>query len=140
MPAKDRYHNNFRSALIKDGWTITHDPYLLKWGTKDLFVDLGAERLIAAERQEEKIAVEVKSFLGASDVDDLEKALGQCILYQEVLKIQEPDRKIFLAIREPVYYELFAESPSLGKLLLDSRQLRVAVFESSQEVITQWIY
>jgi len=77
MPAK--------SALIKDGWTITHDPLSLKWGLKDLFVDLGAQRLLAAEKGREKIAVEVKSFVGPSDLDDLEKALGQYVLYHDVL-------------------------------------------------------
>jgi hypothetical protein len=139
MPAKDRYHQICKTALTKDGWQITHDPYTLRWGVKDLFVDLGAERLIAAEQENQKIAVEVKSFIGNSDVDDLEKALGQYVLYQEILKFNDPSRQLFLAVREPVYFELFADSPSLGKLLLDSRNLRLVVFESSQEVITQWI-
>ena len=26
MPAKDIYHDTVKNALIKDGWTITHDP------------------------------------------------------------------------------------------------------------------
>ena len=139
MPAKDRYHDACKNGLVNDGWTITHDPYVLRWGAKDLFV-LGVEELVAAEKQDRKIAVEIKSFVGNSDVDDLEKAIGQYVLYQEVLKLREPERQVFLAIRESVYYELFADSPSLGKLLLDSRMLRLIVFESSQEVITQWIY
>ena len=67
-------------------------------------------------------------------------SIGQYVLYQEVLKLREPERQVFLAIRESVYYELFADSPSLGKLLLDSQMLRLIVFESSQEVIKQWIY
>ncbi len=40
MPARDIYHNAVRNALIKDGWTITHDPLRLVWGGKDMFVDL----------------------------------------------------------------------------------------------------
>ena len=80
MPAKDIYHDTAKNALIKDGWTITHDPYVLRWGTTDMFIDLGAEQLLAAERHGQKSAVEVKSFVGRSDVDDLEKALGQYIL------------------------------------------------------------
>ncbi|MGK7918680.1 MAG: element excision factor XisH family protein [Trichodesmium sp.] len=57
MPARDYYHNTVKSALQKDGWTITHDPYRLKLARgKNLFVDLGAERLIAAEKGLEKIA------------------------------------------------------------------------------------
>jgi hypothetical protein len=76
MPARDIYHDTSKNALIKDGWTISHDPFVLRWGTIDVYIDLGAEQLLAAERQGLKIAVEVKSFVGRSDVDDLEKALG----------------------------------------------------------------
>ena len=45
MPARDFYHDVVKLALIADGWTITHDPFVLQWGSKDLFVDLGAEPL-----------------------------------------------------------------------------------------------
>jgi hypothetical protein len=76
MPARDLYHDVVKSALITDGWTIIHDPLVLRWGSRDLFVDLGAERLLAADKDDQKIAVEVKSFSGASEIDDLEKALG----------------------------------------------------------------
>ena len=62
MSAKDLYHNNVRNALVKAGWTITHDPYTMTFGQKDAFVDLGAERMIGAEKGSEKIAVEIKSF------------------------------------------------------------------------------
>ena len=77
MPAKDRYHDSVKAALVRDGWTITHDPLTLRWGKKDMFVDLGAEKLLAAEKGERKIAVEVKSFLGRSELRDLQQALGQ---------------------------------------------------------------
>lgn len=72
MPAKDLYHDVVRNALIKEVWTVTHDPLRLQWGPKDLYVDLGAERLLAAEKPGHKIAVEVKSFVGPSIVADLE--------------------------------------------------------------------
>jgi len=64
MPAKDLFHDCVRHALIHDGWTITHDPLRLNWGGKDLYVDLGAEQLMAAEKSGQRIAVEVKSFVG----------------------------------------------------------------------------
>ncbi len=79
MPAKDFYHDTVRNALLKDGWTITDDPLRLVYGRQDVFVDLGAEKLIAAEKGSRKIAVEIKSFSGRSEVADLEKALGQYI-------------------------------------------------------------
>ena len=43
MPARDMYHDAVRNALVKDGWTITHDPFRLSWGGRDMYVDLGAE-------------------------------------------------------------------------------------------------
>lgn len=57
MPAKDIYHNIVKNALVKNGWRITNDPYIMSIGRKDLFVDLGAEKLISAEKGEDKIAV-----------------------------------------------------------------------------------
>lgn len=85
MPAKDIYHNNVENALIKEGWTITDDPLVLKWGRKDLFVDLGAERLLPAERDQQQIAVEVRSFTGPSDMVELERAIGQYYTVNYVL-------------------------------------------------------
>lgn len=94
MPAKDMYHNQVRQALIKDGWTITHDRLRLSWGRKDLFVDLGAERLLAAEKNNQQIAVEIKSFVGPSDMQDLEHAIGQFNVYRSILKRRDPKRLI----------------------------------------------
>ncbi|MFN7524040.1 MAG: element excision factor XisH family protein, partial [Aphanizomenon sp.] len=43
MPAKDIYHDQVKNALEKENWQITKDPLVLKWGTRDLYIDLGAE-------------------------------------------------------------------------------------------------
>ena len=137
MPAKDIYHDTVKTALIKDGWTITQDPLSLRYGKKDFFIDLGAEKLLAAEKGREKIAVEVKSFIGPSEIQDLENALGQFVLYQNALSVLEPDRTLFLAIREAVYVDLFEEA--IGKLLLERNLLRLLSFDPDQEVITRWI-
>ena len=63
MAAKDATHFIVKHALEKDGWTITHDPYYLKVGGVEFYIDLGAETIIAAQRNNQKIAVEIKSFL-----------------------------------------------------------------------------
>ncbi|SRR5258706_16447304 len=136
MPARDLYHDVVKRSLIKDGWTITHDPLVLKWGAKDLYVDLGAERLLAAERGGERIAIEVKSFLGPSDVDDLEKALGQFILYHDLLAERDPDRILFLAVSIDVWRDVFEEP--IGELLLAKKRLRVLVFDPKEEEILRW--
>lgn len=100
MAAKDIYHQHVRRALEKDGWTITDDPLPLQWLGRTLQVDLGAERVIAAQRDEEKIAVEVKSFVSPSPIEDLRDALGQFVIYREALLTKNPERQLYLALRE----------------------------------------
>ena len=137
MPAKDIYHDAVKNALIKDGWTITDDPLILSIGKKDLFIDLGAEKLIAAEKSNQKIAVEIKSFIGKSRVDDLEKALGQYILYREILREKKQKRILYLALKVSAYEDIF-EQP-IGKILLKQGLFNLLVFEEQEEAILQWI-
>jgi hypothetical protein len=136
MSAKDLYHDCVRNALVKDGWTITHDPYTMTFGQKDVFVDLGAERLLAAEKGSERIAVEIKSFQGASDIRDLEMAIGQYVFYRSLLTRFEPDRKIFLAVPQSVFANTFQE-PIARPVLVD-QAVAVVTFDPDQEVIVQW--
>ncbi|MFI5386956.1 MAG: XisH family protein [Fimbriimonadales bacterium] len=137
MPARDRYHDQVKNALIKDGWTITDDPLHVRWGKKDMYVDLGAEQLLGAEKDQRKIAVEVKSFLGHSEMADLEQAIGQYTIYHDVLYRAEPDRDLFLALNEEVYNNIFEEP--IGELLLENRRIRLIVFEPRTETIRIWI-
>ncbi len=123
--------------MIKNQWEITHDPLTLKLGKKDLYIDLGASQLLAAEKVNQKIAVEIKSFTGRSDIDDLEKALGQYVLYQDILIELEPERVLYLAVPSRVVEDLFDEP--VGKLLLRNRRLKLISFEPKLEVIKQWI-
>ncbi|OLT58538.1 XisH family protein [Moorena bouillonii] len=137
MPAKDIYHDTVKNALIKDGWTITNDPLSLKIGKKDIYIDLGAEKLLVAEKQGQKIAVEVKSFVSSSEIEDLKNALGQYILYDKVLKRQLSERLLYLAIREVIFNRLFTEE--IGQILLEDNTLKIIVFDPKEEVIIKWI-
>ena len=137
MPAKDIFHDIVKSALQKDGWRITDDPLRLKWGIRELFVDLGAKKLIAAQKGESKIAVEIKSFVGKSPINELENALGQYILYRNILEETESDRQIYLAIRESTYQEIFSEP--IGTLTIQKSNLYLLVFDDKKEEIVQWI-
>jgi len=137
MPAKDIFHDCVKTALIKDGWEITHDPLSLRIGKKDLFIDLGAEKLLAAEKNNQRIAVEIKSFISASGMRDLENAIGQYIVYQNVLSVTSPERLLYLAIRESVFVNLFQDE--LGKLLLERQALKILTFDPELEAVTQWI-
>jgi len=136
MPVKDLYHDTVRTALIKDGWTITDDPLILKIGERFTFIDLGAKKLIAAERDSEKIAVEIKSFLSPSPINDLENAWGQFFLYARALQKREPDRHLYLAIRRDTFETLFQEEA--GQLLLEEPGFRMIVFDQNREEIVQW--
>lgn len=62
MSAKDRFHTLVRNALENDGWKITADPLYIRFLGVEMRVDLGGERVIAAEKGNDKIAVEIKSF------------------------------------------------------------------------------
>ena len=137
MPAHDRYHTQVKTALAKDGWLITHDPLRLQWGAKDMYIDLGAEHLLGAEKDRRRIAVEVKSFGSLSEMEDLEQAIGQYTVYHDVLSQVEPERELFLAVHEEVYIDLFEEP--IGRLLLSNRRVRLIVFDPQTETIRQWI-
>ena len=137
MPAKDIYHQIVKDALIKDGWTITDDPLKLTIGSRSLYVDLGAEKLLAAQKEERKIAVEIKSFLSPSPINDLENALGQYILYQNILQSTEPERILYLAIRTEIYNDLFSEP--IGQLLLNNQQIKLIVFNPETQELVKWI-
>lgn len=109
----------------------------LRVGKRDLFIDLGAEKILAAEKDGRKIAVEIKSFVGASEIEDLKNAVGQYIIYQNSLELAQPDRELYLAIRQNVYNELFEEV--IGKTLLEKRLIKLIIFDPKAEVILKWI-
>ncbi len=137
MTRRDIYHQTVRTALEKDGWRITHDPFRVRIGRRRLAIDLGAERLLSAEKGARHIVVEIKSFIGRSDVRDLEQALGQYILYQQALKEEFIDRELYLAVPRRAYYAIFAET--IGDMLIRNDVLQIFVFDEQQEVIIQWL-
>jgi hypothetical protein len=137
MPAKDKVHDIVKNALIKDGWTITHDPFSMKLGSADLFVDLGAEKLIAAEKGNAKIAVEVKSFLGKSIISETQDAIGQFIMYQVVMSEFDLNRVLYLAIEEEIFDNEFSDA--LKTLLLEKLNINLLIFRASEEGIVKWL-
>ena len=137
MPAKDKYHDAVRNALVKDGWTITHDPLHLQYGGNNMYVDLGAERLVAAEKAGRRIAVEIKGFGGQSEMAELEKAVGQLTIYRLVLAKRQPDFILYLAVPQEIVEDIFEEP--LGKLLIEDGLTRIVSFNPETEEIIQWI-
>ena len=137
MAARDKIHGAVKNALIKDGWTITDDPFVIEFKDLELEADMAAERTLAAERGTERIAVEVKSFLSASPVRDLQQAFGQYEMYRLLLKRIEPDRVVFLAISEYTWLDFFQRESV--KAIRDATNLRIIVVDIETEEITQWI-
>ena len=138
MPAKNIYHDAVIHALIADGWTITDDPLRLSFGSRDLYVDLGAERMtVGAEKGEQRIAVEVQSFLNRSVVRDLQEAVGQYDIYRAILVENGADRLLYLAVPLRVYEGLLTER--FGQLIIRRLDLRVLVFDHQKERVVQWI-
>ncbi|NJL41150.1 MAG: fatty-acid oxidation protein subunit alpha [Leptolyngbyaceae cyanobacterium SM1_4_3] len=136
MAAKDIFHDAARRALEKDGWLITDDPLFLRFGGLEMYIDLGAERLLAAERNGEKIAVEIKSFISPSATSEFSTALGQFLKYQLALEEVQPDRLLYLAIPADAYRDFF--TLELPRLLIQRYQVRLIVYDPEEEVITQW--
>jgi hypothetical protein len=138
MPARDKYHSEFCNALEKEGWTITHDPYPLKIESKRTYpIDLGAERLLAAEKDKEKIAIEIKSFLQDSMASAFHEAAGQYIGYFLGLAQQEADRRLFMAVSVEVYNEL--EQMALVQMVVKHLNIQFIIFDPLTKTIVKWI-
>jgi XisH protein len=136
--AKDLFHNNVKTALQKDGWNITHDPYRLRYGVADIYIDLAAEEAIAAEKAGRKIAVEVKSFTGGSNVSEFHTALGQFLNYRVALEIsEEPDRILYLAVPQDTYQIFLRFEPA--KTVIERYEIRLITYDPNNEVIDKWI-
>jgi hypothetical protein len=138
MPALDQYHHVVRNALIKDGWTITHDPLTLAVGADRVHIDLAAERVIAAEKGLRKIAVEIKTFGGPSRIADFEDALGQYVVYRMALRRTDADRELYLAVPQAVVVNQF-QGRELWKAFFTDENGRVIGFDVETEEIIQWL-
>ena len=137
MSAKDRFHDAVKRSLQKEGWTITHEPLKLPIERlTQFYIDLGAEKLIAAQRENQKIAVEVKSFLGSSTLSEFHIALGQCMNYRYALEDSEPDRKLYLAVPNNLYADFFAV-PFIESVL-ERSQINLIVYDAMKEEIVKW--
>jgi hypothetical protein len=136
--AKDVFHQQVKKALIKDGWIITHDPFTIRISEAiKLQIDLAAENAIAAERNTEKIAVEIKSFIADSDISEFHTALGQYLNYCQAIEEQEADRALYLAVPIETYQDFF--QLSFVQRALHRYQVKLIVYDPRCEEIRLWI-
>lgn len=137
MPAKDAFHDLVRAALENEGWTITHDPYHIDLGFVDFYIDLGAERLIAATRDGEKIAVEIKTFLSPSTISEFHTAVGQFINYRIALEEEDADRQLYLAVPLDIYGRFF-KYPFI-QTVTRRNQIPLLVYDTENQEVNKWI-
>lgn len=137
MPAKDIYHYEVKNALVKDGWNVTDDPYTLEYKGLRLYADLGAEKLLVAEKAQNKIVVEIKVFNSPSQVTELQKTIGQYNMYRSILQRLTPDRHLYLAVPEDIYQDFFSQ-PAIQDIVSDQK-IKFIIFDPEQESILQWI-
>lgn len=135
--AKDKFHDAVKNALIKEDWTITDDPLFLQFGGVDLYVDLGAEKLIAAQKENQKIAIEVKSFLSYSVISDFHQAVGQVMNYRLILQREDPGRVLYLAVPLDVYESFF--KLEFTQIAIADYRFKLIVYDIEQEAIALWI-
>jgi hypothetical protein len=134
--AKDVFHDAVRHALEKEQWLITDDPLFLRFGGVDMYIDLAAEQLMSAERNGEKIAVEIKSFIGVSATTEFSMALGQFLKYQLALEEEQPDRVLYLAIPLDAYRSFF--TLELPRRLVERYRVNLIIYEPEEEEIVRW--
>lgn len=137
MPAKDKFHEAVKNALIKDEWLITDDPLSIRFGGVDLHIDLGAEKIIAAEKNGAKIAVEIKRFIQPSIVYEFHRAVGEFLNYRVALANQAPERILYLAVPVDIYQAFF--TLHFTRTVVETYDLKLFVYDPREEVILQWI-
>jgi hypothetical protein len=136
VPAKDVFHDAVKHALEKEQWIVTDDPLFLRFGGVDMYIDLAAEQLMSAERNGEKIAVEIKSFIGVSATTEFSTALGQFLKYQLALEEEQPERVLYLAI--PLDAERSFFTLELPRRLVEKYRVNLIVYEPEEEAIVRW--
>lgn len=136
MPAKDLFHEAVKNALIKDGWTITDDPLSIKVGGMDFYIDLGAEKLIGAEKEGRKIAIEIKGFTSLSQTYEFHLAVGQFVNYRVALEEKEPDRVLYLAVPSDTYKDFF--KLDFVKTVIEKQHLKLIICNVKKEEVTKW--
>jgi hypothetical protein len=135
--AKDFFSEAVKNALRKDGWEITNDPLALEYGDAAFEIDLGAERIVGAERSGERIAVEIKTFIRKSASHEFSGSLGQYLSYRHALTQIDPERKLFLAIPNSAHQGFFQSR--FAKEMIDIHKIALVVYNPEQEVIEAWL-
>lgn len=135
--ARDAFHDIVKEALIKDGWLITDDPLtLLNRAEGGISTDLGAEKIIVAEKGLTKIAVEVKSFINPSMIHDFLRASGQYNGYNIVIRRKKIGRILYLAMPFYAYEKLIAYD--FIQAIIEEGHIKIILFDHHEKIIIEW--
>ena len=135
--ARDKFHYEVKQALVYDGWAVTDDPLYKKIGSIPIHIDLGAEKIIDAEKNGEKIAVEIKTFGIISFITAFYEAVGKYIVYREALEMIEPDRILYLAMPISIYAKY--DSELLVQRVITNNKIKIILYEPSTQHIVSWL-
>ena len=136
MPASDKFLDAVLNALVKDGWTITGTEVRLPFDATNTYIDILAEQTVTAEREGRKIAVAAKTFGGKSVMADLEKALGQFLIYRTGLVLAGMEHELYLAA--PADKQDFFKQPAISRLRKDAG-IKLFIYDPQKEEIIEWI-
>jgi len=138
VPRKDAYHDIVKAALVKDGWQITDDPFLIDFRGTLLFADLGAEKTIGFRRHRNKISIEIKVLSEPARFAKFECAVGQYVVYRRLMMSLQLRRDLYLAISYNVFANFFQKRPSVMEVVA-GEQIHLLVFDPYKKEIVQWI-
>jgi hypothetical protein len=137
MPRKDAYHDSVRTALENEGWTISQDPLQVVVDETTVFIDLGIEPTFFAQRQNEQIAIEIKTFRLQSSITSLYEALGKYFVYKTALRLVQSPYSLYLAVPFGIYNSFFQRR--LVKEAMDEYHINLIVYNPHQNKIIKWI-
>lgn len=138
MPRKDAYHDIVKAALVKDGWRITDDPFLIGYRGTVLFADLGAEKIAGFRRRHSMISIEIKVLSEPARFAKFECAVGQYIVYRRLMLSLQLQRDLYLAISQNVYTNFFQKKPAVMEVIT-GEQIHLLVFDPHKKEVLQWI-
>lgn len=136
LPAHDRYHWQFQTALEKSNWEITAEPLTLEWEGTRIYVDFGAMGKPPDSNVAIPCAFELKSLDEESGTEDLRDALGQYLLYRSIIRRVRADISLYLAVSALAYEQYF--STGVGAIVRQDYGLSIVVFDPDEEEIVQW--
>jgi len=118
---------------------FTHDPFKIDLveDNRTLEADLGAEKILAASKGEEKIVVEIKTFGGTSILNKFHTALGQYLDYRDAIEDANLGRELFLAVSANTYAEI--RELHFIKRQIKKYQLKFIIIDIINKTVEQWV-